>query len=333
MARTKKTKITPQDLYNMKNIIGARISPDGNYVAYTQQRVDRPTEKKYSNIWIVPTKGGKPRQFTFGNQNDVSPIWSPDGSKIAFLSNRLNDKQFQLFIIPFDGGEAHPITDLKGTFSYFEWSPDGRQFVISFRNKSEEEMDRDSDPKKKEKGVVYRHFDKVFFKLDGDGFSNNEHFNIQIIDVKNGNTRQITKAGSNDNTQPRWAPDGNSLIYISNREKDPGLEPYTLDIFLYDLKKNREKKIKLPLGQKFNASFSPDGKWIVFTGKEGKGKWWRVKDLYLIPTKGKADPICLTKDLDIELGNYTLNDVEGHPVTFAPSSPVQIFPVSYMSNL
>jgi len=323
MARTKKTKITPEDLYDMKNVVGARISPDGGHVAFSLQRVDRKKEKKYSNIWIVPTRGGKPGQFTYGDQNDASPRWSPDGSEIAFLSNRLDKKQFQLFVIPFKGGEAHPVTDLKGTFASFQWAPDGKSFAACFRKKDTDEIERETDPRKKELGVVFRKFDRTFFKLDGEGFLPRERFHVHIIDKKTGKTEQITESDVFDNIQPKWSPDGSSLLYISNRRPEPDLEPYMKDIFIYDTGSKKERKLDLPDGEKFDACFSPDGSKIAYTGKEGMGRWWRLKRLYIVPVESGA-PTCLTCDKDVELGNVTLNDVEGHPATselvWAPDS-------------
>ncbi len=75
MPKPSKRLITAEDLYIIESVSGMRLSPDGKYVAYAQHRVERKTEKKYSNLWIIPTGGGKARQFTFGDQNDSSPRW------------------------------------------------------------------------------------------------------------------------------------------------------------------------------------------------------------------------------------------------------------------
>ena len=84
--------ITAEDLYRFVTPSGMRLSPDGQHIVYAVGHVERKTEKKYSNLWIAPTAGGGPRQFTFGDQADSSPFLSPDGSQIAFLSNR-GDKE------------------------------------------------------------------------------------------------------------------------------------------------------------------------------------------------------------------------------------------------
>ena len=145
----KKRRITAEDLYNFELISQVEISPDGDHVVYAQNRVDKKSQKKYQNLWLVSTRRGAPRQFTYGDHRDSSPQWSPDGKTIAFISNRGNAKQSQIYLIPVDGGEARPLTELKGYFGGYQWSPDGKQFLVQFSKIDKEVLAREGDKQKK----------------------------------------------------------------------------------------------------------------------------------------------------------------------------------------
>ncbi len=153
--------ITAEDLYRFELIVEPRLSPDGNTIVYSQSRVDRKTEKKYANLWVVPFSGGEPRQFTYGDQSDSHARWSPDGSQIAFLSNRADeDKKAQIYLIHFGGGEARPLTNIDGEILDFTWSPNGRQLLCTIRKLDPEDVQRQEDEQKKKLGVVSRRYDR-----------------------------------------------------------------------------------------------------------------------------------------------------------------------------
>lgn len=154
-------RISAEDLYRLRVISGCEISPDGEYVVFSLQRIDRMSEKKHFNLWMVSTRRGGPRRFTWGDQSDTSPKWSPDGREVAFLSNRVEEKQPQIYIIPFYGGEARPVTKMRGHFGPLEWSPDGKHIVFSFRKQDPEAIERESDEARKKLGVKVRPIKRI----------------------------------------------------------------------------------------------------------------------------------------------------------------------------
>ena len=74
MSTQKKRRITAEDLYRLRLISDTRLSPDGRHVVFCVQRVEKKTEKKFSNLWIVPTDGERARQFTYGDQSDTQRV-------------------------------------------------------------------------------------------------------------------------------------------------------------------------------------------------------------------------------------------------------------------
>jgi len=319
MTTLKKHSIIAEDLYRFQLITNCQISPDGRHVVFCAQRVDKKTEKKYSNLWVVPTGGGRARQFTYGEQTDSQPKWAPDGSELAFLSNRGDEKQSQIYIIPFHGGEARPLTNLKGSIGAFEWSPDGKQFVCQFRKKDKEALEREQDEQKKKLGVVSRHVTRVFFKEDGIGFLPKERGHIWVIGVRTGRAKQLTDSEVYDEHSPGWSPDGKEIVFCSNRAESPDLEPDVIDLFVIPAEGGDFRKIDTPLGQKGSPSFSPDGKWLAYYGQEGQGQWWKNTCLWVVPADGGGEAKNLTEKFDFNVSSWTINDLPGSPAMVWPT--------------
>lgn len=318
MAKRKKRRVTAEDLYRLKLITACQISPDGRHVVFCIQRVDRKTEKKYSNLWLVPVRGGRARQFTHGDQTDAQPKWSPDGRLIAFLSNRGDEKQMQVYTIPLAGGEARQVTDLKGTFGGYEWSPDGRQLVCQFRKKDPEDIEREKDEQKKKLGVVSRHISRVFFKLDEAGFLPKERWHVWTINTASGKATQLTDGKVHDEVEPQWSPDGKHIVFCSNRAKDPDLDLDAIDLFVIRARGGKPRKIKTPVGFKGNPAFSPDGKWIAYYGIRGRGEWWKNVGLWVVAAGGTGRARNLTEKLDFNVTSWTINDFPGTPAMMPP---------------
>ncbi|MBS1251526.1 MAG: Dipeptidyl-peptidase 5 [Anaerolineales bacterium] len=336
MPENEKCAITAEDLYDFQLITDCRISPDGRHVVYSLQRVDRETEEKYANLWIVPTDGGEPRQFTYGDQMDGQPRWSPDGGEIAFLSNRRDEEQPQIHIIPFRGGEARPLTDLKGEFGTFEWSPDGEQLVCQFRKKDQEQIEREEDEHKENLGVVSRHVTRVFYKLDERGFLPKERWHIWAIDAGTGEGIQLTDSDTFDELAPRWSPDGKEIVFVSNHSEDPDLDPDAVDVFVMPAEGGEPRKIVTPVGPKTMPTFSPDGQWVAYFGREGRGDWWRNNSLWVVPADGSGEARNLTTQFDVDVSSRTINDLPGGlpltPPTWSQDGQALYFQVSRHGN-
>src|SRR5215510_119230 len=121
---------TLDDLLTLQSIGGTQISPDGKWVAYTVSYGDLKQDAFVTQIWLANSDTGQSFQLTRADKSSTSPRWSPDGRRLAFLSNRVDDKN-QIFLIDPTGGEAQQLTKSETAINSFAWSEDGRMMAYT----------------------------------------------------------------------------------------------------------------------------------------------------------------------------------------------------------
>jgi dipeptidyl aminopeptidase/acylaminoacyl peptidase len=296
------------DLFRMKAVGQSVISPDGSRVVFELKRFDLKTNRNYINLMIVDTAGGKPRHLTRGNHVDQLPRWSPDGKRIAFVSDR--DKGATLWTMDMAGGEPTRLTEPDGFVSDFAWSPNGRRIAYAYKPMNERQrLERDGKSDEIKRGPQYKHITRLFHKLDGAGWWNGRYNHIYIINVAGGKAKQLTR-GDYDDNEPRFSPDGKRVSFVSNRVENPDMNTENADLYVVPASGGPMRKLTQMQGMVAAHAWSPDGSTIAYIGDPAKpGQWWNhLESVWLVDSRG-GKPRRLTRDVDNECYNSTLGDV------------------------
>ena len=204
----------PEDLYRLRIPFDPSLSPDGRMVAFSVRTTAPGSDAYRTAIWAASADGsGDARRLTIGARNDSQARFSPDGTTLAFVSDRRlfaedepgrpkdprdRDDCFQVHLLPLHGGEAHRLTDLPRGVEAFSWSPDGRMIAVltfSVGATMDEETRRRRRPPKPAPGATprsdFRYIDRLHYMANGVGFVDDRIAHLWLVDVATGAARPL----------------------------------------------------------------------------------------------------------------------------------------------
>ncbi|CAM2010904.1 S9 family peptidase [Acanthopleuribacter pedis] len=274
LAEEPKRPMTSEDLWAMERIGAPKLSPDGRWVVYTQTVFSTDTNNRDSDLWLVPSDGtAPPRRLTWRKGGDSSPVWRPDSGAVLFKSKR-GDGPSQYHLLPMNGGEARPLTNLPVSPSAAQWFPDGKRLLFmaktwpdlkdDFEAVAKRLKEQKNDPTKAKisNSRLYRYWDH--YLTDG---SRNHLF---VLDVATGEVRGLTT--DHDLMFPFFSP-GDSFdlspdgtkIAMTAMKGGPDFQEINADVFVLDLNTNKLTAITAD-NPAFDAGpvFTPDGKSLLY---------------------------------------------------------------------
>ena len=272
-----KQQIRISDIYRFKLVSDPQISPEGKQIAFVVEIMHKKDKKYYTNLYLIPTRGGRVRKLTHGKKNDRCPRWSPHGKTVAFISKRegagSKDPSDQIWLLPMEGGEAYPLTKLpRGEVSVLKWSADSKSIGFLFHPVGKEvSFDKEGKPEV----PAYRHIKNIWYRLDGEGFFDSENTHVWVANARTGSAHQVVKGEYND-TFFDWSPNGKKIAFISNRRKDWQYRLEEDELYMVSSKGGNPRHIPAPAGPKEGLSFSPDGEKVAFFGHTRPYEGWGV---------------------------------------------------------
>ncbi len=242
-----------EEIMKYRPIGEVRLSPEGQRAVLVVSTANYEENVFNTDLWLLDLRTKAALQLTRWGKRDNSPRWSPDGKRIAFLSDR-KDK-VNIWVISPDGGEAEQVTEAKSNIGSFEWLPDGSGFIFSMTDPATP----DEEKRKKEKNdpiLVDKNF--KYARLYRWKFGEKE-------------ATQLTKEDAHVNSFA-VSPDGQWVAY--GTQPTPKVPDFRYsDLKLLNVASGEVRDLVKRPGQDTAPRFSPDGKWIAFTSTDGGEDW------------------------------------------------------------
>lgn len=307
----KKRPLAVEDLYRFDAPGSVTLAPDGKSAVYIRTWIDPQSRRERHSLWLVEGSADKKRALEQGEPDARSPVYSPDGKWIAFLSTRKrpqgwkqipptppeSDAATDIWLIPVRGGPTAPLAGPEkpygrvfndGFYGRLAFSPDGKRLVFV--------ADTGVDPRSAEEIAA----DVYVVRPDqGEGYTGYGAAQIWVaeLDLHSDKcaARQIRRLTKDDYWygDPQWAPDGKSLFVHANRTSDQESARYSInknfDIWKLDATDGELQQLTTGPGPEVSPRVSPDGRRLVCLSVPRKGTHRDVFNLAVV-TLGEGGP-------------------------------------------
>jgi dipeptidyl aminopeptidase/acylaminoacyl peptidase len=281
-----KRPITFTDMIGMHRVAEPQMSSDGRWVAYTVSTPDMDANRGASNIWIVSTAGGAEMQLTRSG-HDSSPVWSPDGKTLAFLSSRSGNSQ--VYLLSMDGGEAHSLTKLSTGADMVKWSPDGKALAFTssvYPDCKNDECNSKRDAEK-EKNKVKAHVAERLLYRHWTHWNEGKRSHLFVVPADGSDAPRDLTLGADYDIPPdersgpgdiNFSPDSKELCFTAVTDRMEAIST-NADLFIVLVAGGEAKRITTQQGFDGNPVYSPDGQFIAYHAQLTPGyeaDRWRV---------------------------------------------------------
>jgi len=254
-------------LISLERVGSPQISPDGRFVAYTLRQTNWDDDEYETEIWLADLQDQTVRQLTSAPKSSSSPAWSPDGERLAFVSDRQEPRQ--IYVINRDGGEARPLTNTTGSIGSFAWAPDGASIAFTVTESTEQ-----ARRTRERTWGAYRVID-----------AENRMAQLRVIKLDGGQSRRLTGDAFTVGAFA-WSPDSTQIAFDHRLSPDPA-RGGTADISVVEVANGEFRKLVTLPGPDSNPVWSPDGSLVAFkTSMASSGYFYTNGRIGVVPARG-----------------------------------------------
>lgn len=271
--------LTPELLADLMMPSDPQISPDGRWLAASLTPTAKKDKHRDAAIWLADTSGQRDaRQLTAGHANDACPRWSPDGSELAFLSDREQRGTSQIQLLPLAGGEARDVTTWRGGVDGFCWVSGAERRIAYLAIDARDEAEQKRRDDERDDPNVYGEFWPLA--------------RIVLLDLQSGDERRID-TGNVHVSDIIPAPDGTRLAVTISDTPEIDSQLATGRIAVIDLSAGSVTELVDPGFRPSAMVWGADGERLYFIGASGETPV-SSNQLWNVDATGSAEPKCVS---------------------------------------
>src|SRR5918912_2599344 len=251
-AQTPRARLTVQELLKIRRVADPQLSPDGRWVAYQITVPDVAANRSRTQIYLISTGGGEPKQLTSGASSASEPRWSPDGKALAFVTGG------QVWTMDASAGDRRQVTNLSTGADGPVWSPDGKW--IAFTSDVYPDCADDACNKRRDEEAAANKYSahvatRLLYRHWTD-WKGDKRTHVFVVAAEGGAARDLTPGDYDappfslgDPTDYAFSPDSKELAFARNTDKVEAVST-NADVYVVDF------------------TFAPDGRSIYFVSGE-----------------------------------------------------------------
>ena len=305
----------PMDVFELEWASDPQVSSDGETIVYVRRSNDIMKDRVRSNLWRINTSGKNHRPLHSGFKNSYSPRWSPDNTKIAFVSNNSGSTQIHMHWV--GSGETTIISQLQESPSSLSWSPDGKwlAFTMNVKGKSTSIVKSRTKPDGASWAKKPITVTTTRYQYDGRGIVEPSYRHVFVVPADGGTARQLTNGNFNHYGSLAWSADSKDIFFSAHRSDDWELISGESNLYKITISNNKLEQITSMPGEERSPSISPNGEVIAFYVKERRPLAYTPSRIAVMNLESGNMQI-ISNDLDDDSDNLFWSN-DGESIYFA----------------
>ena len=261
----------PRDIFALRSVGDPQVRPDGGAIAYVRTTQDIMTDNGHPSIWLVDAQTGAQTPLAADDNANLRPVWSPDGSRLAYVS--AGPGGAQLFVRWMATGRSAKVANLEQAPSSVAWSPDGKTlaFIMLVPAPPMPLGSPLAPPPGAKWAEPLKIYDRVTYRRDGAGYVKPGYRHIFTVSADGGTPRQLSFGQYDEGGELAYTPDGKALLFASNRQPNWEREAQESDVYEIAVSGGAMTRLTTRDGPDQAPTPSPDGSKIAYVGFDNHG--------------------------------------------------------------